>query len=259
MNSQTKPPDLAQALRELALRGLAEGFDDFIARVTKLRLSPTQIFEELVRLERLDRSRRSLERRQARSKLGAFKPMADFDWNWPTTIDRALVEQALSLRFIHEGANIILLGAHGLGKTMILQNIAHQAILEGHSVLFRTAARLLSDLGGYDSARALEARFKYYTQVAVLCCDELGYLSYDSRAADLLFEVVSRRHAAKKPIVLSTNLAFKDWATVFPHATCTIALVDRLTHRADIVHIEGDSWRKKEAKERLSRSPQEKP
>lgn len=253
MTSETRHPDLALALRELALRGLADGLDDFIARVTKLRLSPTQILEEIVRIEKLDRSRRSLERRQTRGKVGAFKPMAEFDWNWPTAIDREMVERALALLFINEGANIILAGAHGLGKTMILQNIAHRAILEGHSVLVLTAARLLNDLGGYDSARALESRLKHYTQVGVLCCDELGYLSYDNRAADLLFEVISRRHAAKKPIVLSTNLAFKEWATVFPHATCTVALVDRLTHRADILRIEGESWRKKEAKERQGR------
>ena len=116
-----------------------------------------------------------------------------------------------------------------------------------------TAARLINDLGAYDSPRALEQRLKHYAQMSLLCIDEVGYLSYDSRAADLLFEVVSRRHAAKKPIVLSTNLAFKDWGTVFPHATCTVALIDRLTHRADIIRIEGESWRKKEAKERQAR------
>jgi DNA replication protein DnaC len=209
-----------------------------------------------VRIEKLDRARRSLERRQRRSKVGAFKPMADFDWNWPSGLDRPLVEQALALRFLSDGANIILVGAHGLGKTMIAQNIAHQAILAGHSVLFLTTARLLNDLGAYDSTRALESRLKYYSQVSILCCDELGYLSYDNRAADLLFEIVSRRHAARKPIVLSTNLAFKDWTTVFPHATCTVALVDRLTHRADIIHLQGDSWRKKEALERQARSTQ---
>ena len=259
MTSEPRSPDLAQALRDLALRGLADGVDDFVARATKLRLGPAQILEELVRIEKLDRTRRSLERRQRRSRVGAFKPMADFDWNWPSSIDRHLVEQVLALRFVPEGANVILVGAHGLGKTMIVQNIAHQAILAGHSVLFLTAAKLLNDLGAYDSTRALESRLKYYAQIAVLCCDELGYLSYDNRAADLLFEIISRRHAAHKPIVLSTNLAFKDWTTVFPHATCTVALVDRLTHRADIIHIEGNSWRRKEALERQARATQETP
>ena len=83
--------------------------------------------------------------------------------------------------------------------------------------------------------------------------DELGYLSYDGGDADLLFEVVSRRHAARKSIAMTTNLALSDWRVVFPRATRTVVLVDRLTHRADIVHIEGKSWRRKEAQERRQR------
>ena len=205
----------------------------------------------------VQRNRRSLERRQRLSKLGPFKPITDFDWSWPSHIERALVEHALALHFIPEGANIISVGPNGVGKSMIIKNIAHQAILAGHSVLFVTAARMLNDLIARDSPRTLEARIRSYSRIAVLCIDEVGYLSYDSRAADLLFEVVSRRHAARKPIVLSTNLAFKDWGTVFPNATCTVALVDRLTHRADVIHIQGDSWRRKEARERQARNQKE--
>ena len=98
--------------------------------------------------------------------------------------------------------------------------------------------------------RGLDRRFKHYASRTILSIDELGYLAYDNRAADLLFEVVSRRHRAGKPILMSTNLAFKEWPSVFPHATCTVALVDRLTHRADIIKLEGESWRRKEARER---------
>ena len=259
MTSKDNNPDLYQALRDLGLRGLADDLVDLVARATKGRLSPLQLVEEIARVEKRDRARRTLETRQKRSKIGAFKPMADFDWNWPTRIDRALIERALALSFTNEGGNIVLVGPHGLGKTMILQNIAHQAVLKGLSVLVVTAARLINDLSAYDSPRALEQRLKQYAQISLLCCDELGYLSFDSRAADLLFEVVSRRHAAKRPTVLSTNLAFKEWGTVFPNATCTVALVDRLTHRADVIRIEGKSWRRKEAMERQGRSGEDLP
>ena len=257
MTSTPSNPDIVQALRNLGLRGLADDLDDLIARATKARLSPLQLLEEVARIETRDRGRRTLESRQKRGKIGALEPMADFDWNWPTHVDRALVELALRLGFMNDGGNVIVVGPNGIGKTMILQNIAHQAILGGHSALFVTAARLINDLGAYDSPRALEQRLKHYAQMSLLCIDEVGYLAYDSRAADLLFEVVSRRHAAKKPIGLSTNLAFKDWGTVFPHATCTVALIDRLMHRADVIRMEGESWRKKEAKERQARPREE--
>lgn len=246
----TQNPDLHQALLDIGLRGIAAQIDDFLARVIKQRLGPVALLEELARIEALDRGRRGLERRQARSRIGAFKPMADFDWNWPAKIDRDLVERALALRFIDEAVNVILVGAHGLGKTMILKNMGHQAVLNGHSVLLVTAGRLLTDLSSQDTSRALERRLKYYCNIKLLCIDEIGYLSYDSRGADMLFEVVSRRYAARKPIALTTNLAFSDWNVVFPEATCTVALIDRLTHRADIMSIEGKSWRKKEAEER---------
>lgn len=246
-------PTLAEQLADIGLSGLACTVDDLIAQAIKQRWSPVQLLEEAARIERRDRTRRSLERRQSRSKIGSLTPMSDFDWNWPTAIPRDLVERALRLKFLADGGNVILVGPHGLGKTMILKNIAHQAILGGQTVLFATASQLINDLSSQEGARALTRRLKHYAGCAVLCIDELGYLSYDSRAADLLFEVVSRRHAASKPILLSTNLAFTDWPTVFPHATCTIALVDRLTHRADIIKIEGQSWRRKESKERNDR------
>lgn len=246
--------DLGQSLIDLGLRAVGVGLDDFLER-TKTSKKAAQVLEELVRVEHEDRTQRSLERRQTRSKLGTFKPIADFDWDWPN-LDRDAVDAALKLRFLEDGANLVIVGAHGLGKTMLLKNIAHQAVLQGHAVLFITAAKMLGELGGIDSPSKLETRLKYYSRIRFLCVDEVGYLSYDNRAADLLFEIVTRRYETGKSMALTTNLAFKDWTTVFPHATCTIALVDRLTHRADILKIEGDSWRRKEALERQNREDQ---
>jgi IstB-like ATP binding protein len=90
-----------------------------------------------------------------------------------------------------------LVAPQGLGKTMLVQNIAYQAVLAGHHVLFTPAAQLLLDLGAQESARGLARRFQHYSQPALLVVDEVGYLSYDSRAADLLFQVVGRRYEKK--------------------------------------------------------------
>lgn len=126
--------DLGQSLIDLGLRAVGAKLDDFLARTKKTK-DATQLLEELVRIEHEDRSQRSLERRQARSKLASFKPIADFDWDWPQ-FDRDAVDAALKLRFLEDGANLVIVGAHGLGKTMLLKNIAHQAVLQGHAVLF---------------------------------------------------------------------------------------------------------------------------
>lgn len=237
---------LTTQLNALGLRGIAAEIDDIIALATKKRWSAPQIIERVIEIERADRGRRSLERRLTRSKLGRFKTMDVFDWDWPKRIDRTLVESCLQLDFIDGAKNVVLAAPHGLGKTMIAQNIAHQAILAGHSVIFTTASQLLLDLTGAESARALDRRLKHYAGVGLLCVDELGYLSYDNRNADLLFQLINRRYE-KKSIVLTTNLAFSDWSKIFPNATCATALIDRIVHHAEIVAIDGDSYRRREA------------
>ena len=239
---------MAAALAALGLRRIADELDDFVAQATRARWSPVQQLEELVRRETQERQRKGIERRLGRSHIGRFKPMADFDWNWPKSIDRAAVERVLGLGFIDRAENVVLVASQGLGKTMIAKNIAHAAILAGQSALFVTASELLLDLRKQDTARALERRLRYYATAHVLAIDEIGYLSYDNAAADLLFQIVTRRYE-RRPVVLTTNLAFGDWNTIFPNAACATALIDRLTHHSEIIRIEGSSYRKREAEQ----------
>jgi DNA replication protein DnaC len=244
--------ELADALAAIGLRAVAAGLEDLLARATRSRLSPAALLEEAVRIELSERARRGLERRMSDARLGRFKPMADFDWSWPKKIDRDLIEQALSLAFITERRNVALVASNGLGKTMIAKNIAHAAVLAGHTVLFRTASELLTDLS-CDSPQRRRSRLAFYARPDLLCVDEVGYLSYDDRAADLLFEVVTRRYE-NRSILVATNLAFRDWTTIFPNATCLMTLLDRLLHHADVAVMEGDSYRAFEGtKERETR------
>jgi DNA replication protein DnaC len=164
----------------------------------------------------------------------------------PKRIGREAVESAVALDFVEKAHNVVLVAPQGLGKTMIAQNIANAAVLAGHTVLFTTAAQLLLDLGAQESARALDQRLRHYCTRALLVIDEIGYLSYDNRSADLLFQVVSRRYE-RKSVVITTNLAFTDWPLIFPNAACTTALIDRLVHHSEIISIEGESYRRREA------------
>lgn len=240
------PTTLASNLTRLGLHRSAADLDDFIARATRSRWSPVQILEAVVTAEVEERARRSVERRLKRARLGRFKSIADWEWDWPKALNRPALERVLGLDFISRGENVILVGAQGLGKTMLAKNLVHQAVLAGHSALFTTASELLLDLNGQETARALERRLRHYARPAVIVIDEIGYLSYDAHAADLLFQVVSRRYE-QKSIVVTTNLAFKHWDSVFPNAGCAIALIDRLTHHAEIVAIEGESYRRRDA------------
>jgi DNA replication protein DnaC len=243
----TMTTPLPDALAALGLHHTSQHLDDFIALATRQRLGPAELLEHLCAQEQAERGKRSLERRLARSRLGRFTPMADFDWSWPKRIDRDAVESALRLDFLKDHRNIVLAAPQGLGKTMIARNIAYQAVLSGHSVLFVTAAQLLLDLGSLDSARSLDRRLRHYcSRTALLVIDEVGYLSYDARNADLLFQVITRRYE-QRSLVLTTNLPFSEWGSVFPNAGSAIALVDRLVHHSDIITIEGSSYRRRTA------------
>lgn len=205
--------------------------------------------QNLIDWEEQERARRSLERRLREARIGRFKPVCDFDWTWPKRCDRAAFEALMSLDFLTDATNVVLVGPNGVGKSTLARNLAHQALILGHTVLFTSAGQLLGELAALDSDSALRRRLHNYARPNLLVIDEVGYLSYSNRHADLLFELVSRRYEDKSTVV-TTNRPFAEWREVFPNATCVVSLVDRLVHHAEIIAIEGESYRLKEAHER---------
>jgi DNA replication protein DnaC len=240
MTTTLNPAEIKERLKSLGLFGLLTCCDE---------IADKPWLSEVLAIEERERQKRSLERRLKNSRVTSFKPMADFDWSWPKRVDREAIDELFSLGFIKSGHNAVLMGPNGVGKTMILKNVAHQAVVRGHIVRFATASDMLADLAAQESSVALARRLRRYTLPHLLCIDEVGYLSYDSRYADLLFEVVTRRYDAQKPILLSTNKPFAEWSEVFPHAACVVTLVDRLIHRAEVIEVSADSYRLKEAKD----------
>jgi hypothetical protein len=192
MASEQIPADLQARLKALGLFGLIACWEQ-IADKPWLR--------EVLDIEERERQKRGLERRLRDARVGAFKPMADFDWKWPRKIDREAVDELFTLGFMKTGHNGVLVGPNGIGKTMILKNVAHQALVRGHTARFVTASDMLADLAAQDSSTAVARRLRRYTVPQLLCVDEVGYLSYDNRYADLLFRGShpSLRHAQGHP------------------------------------------------------------
>jgi DNA replication protein DnaC len=247
MTTETK--DLAVHLTQLGFRSGHAALGAFLTHAHKSRFGPTETLEALVALERRAREATNLARRTRAACLGAFKPLDRFDWAHPRKIDRSTIERLNTLDFASRGENVLLRGQSGVGKTMLAKNLGHAALLAGKTVRFTTLASALADLLQQESLPAFERRIKRYTQPSVLILDELGYLPCDSRAADILFNIISRRHE-QRSTVISTNLAFKQWGTIFPGAACVVALVDRFAQHCHKIDIDADSWRDQHAFER---------
>jgi DNA replication protein DnaC len=234
-----------EALKEqtlaLKLYGLLGHWDE---------LTPEQIpwLTQVLAWELSERKQRSLERRLSSAKLGRFKALTEFNWQWPTKIDQQAVHRLMQLDFINDVSNIILIGSNGVGKSTIAQNLGYQAVMQGHTVLFTSAANMLNDLAAQDGDNALRRRLTHYSRAKLLIIDEVGYLSYSNRHADLLFEIINRRYE-KHATLITTNRPFSEWNEVFPNAACVVSLIDRLVHHSEVIAIEGESYRMKEAQE----------
>jgi DNA replication protein DnaC len=245
----TETTDLTHDLEALKFHYLAQNLDDICSRAEQSKTPYKEFISHICRLEGVERSRRSTERRLYEAAIGKFKPLDQFDWRWPEKFDKGKIDKIMQLEFIKEAANLIIAGPQGLGKTMLARNIAWKAVMSGYTVRFTTTAKMVGDLGSAKEGSLFERRLNRYTKPQLLVLDEVGYLSFDCQAADLLFEVISRRYETGA-IVMTTNIAFKDWDKIFPGAACLTAMIDRLTHHCDILSLQGNSYRHKESLER---------
>jgi DNA replication protein DnaC len=241
--TNTQNPTLQDNLRSLRLTYLLENALQAAEQAAGNGKGHLQYLQELIAGEVALRHDRSVQRRIHDARFPVTKTMAGWDWNWPTKINRMQVEHLLQLDFIDTCTNVIFAGPTGTGKSHLAIALGYAACLRGHSVLFAAAIDVVNRLSAAESSRQLARELKHYQSPRLLLIDELGYLPLDKRGAELLFQVITKRYE-RGSIIVTTNIAFKDWPRIFAgDATMTSALLDRLLHHAQPVVIEGESYR----------------
>jgi DNA replication protein DnaC len=233
---------LADVLRALALEHAATILDVATGKAIARNDSPTALLDHLMREQLRVRLEERAQRALKRAAIFPLTTLDSYDFDYPKSIDRDVVTKAASLEFLDEKANVVFLGPSGVGKTHLANAIGQLACLRGRRVRFTTAADLVNDLVAAQSRNGLHRRLALWATYELLLVDELGYLSFDARGADLLYQVFNRRYQRASTIV-TTNLPFKEWGKLFHNAAAASAIADRLVHRGLLVRIAGKSRR----------------
>lgn len=236
---------LEEVLRALGLSHAAEGLDAARTKAIARNDSPTSLLDGLMREEL-----RCVAEARAKSALkrSAIFPLAaldSFDFGFPKSIDKELVHRAATLDFIREKTNAVFIGPSGVGKTHLANALGQLACLRGYRVRFVVAADLVNDLVAGQARNTLHRRLAAWSAPDLLLVDELGYLSFDARGADLLYQVFNKRYQRTSTVV-TTNLPFKDWGKLFHNSSAASAIADRLVHKGLLIRTAGKSRRSNE-------------
>jgi len=232
-------------LKQLGLTKIAEIFTEYTRQASQAQVGYLEYLDHLVAQEAAHRHERMVRYRVTAAKLPFRKTLQAYDFSFPTRINKQKVLDLFDLSFIERKSNAVFIGPTGVGKTHLCDALAYAACEANISVRFTTAIGMVNHLTAALADATFVAKLKQYTRPRLLVIDELGYLPIDRKGADLIFQVVSNRYE-QGSIVLTTNRPFKQWGTVMNQDnTLASALIDRLGHHADVVVIEGKSYRMK--------------
>jgi DNA replication protein DnaC len=240
---------LAHHLKALKLPTFLREYDKQARQCAAEGVDHTGYLLRLAELELLERERRSVERRIRQARFPAVKSLDSFDFAAIPSLNKLLVLELARCEYVERRENVIALGNSGTGKTHVALGLGLAACQKGLTVGFTTAAALVHELIEARDERRLLRLQKQLAAYRLLIIDELGYVPLSPTGAELLFEVFSQRYE-RGSVIVTSNLPFDEWTSMFGSERLTGALLDRLTHHVHILELNGDSYRLKVSRAR---------
>lgn len=232
-------------LNDLNLYGLKNNISNEIDYITNNKLS---FLEGLNHFLKTEVKYREVNRAEANIKVAHFpyyKEIKDFDFDYQPSINRDVINDLGTLRFMEEKKNILFMGSPGVGKTHLATSIGIEAAKKRYSVYFISCNDLINNLSKAFKENRLDNKIKFYNRYKLLIIDEIGYLPITKDGANMFFQLIAKRYETKSTII-TTNQPFSKWGEVFGDSTIASAIIDRLVHHSVIINIKGKSYRIKD-------------
>ena len=219
--------------------------DNYLELAAKDSKTTMEVLDYLLEQERKNRDAAAIDRRMKCAAFPIIKTLEEFNFDFQPSIEKSVIEDLSTLRFIHNAENLVLLGPPGVGKSHLAIALGIEAVKAGFSAYFVNTSNLIERLKKANREGILEKKLKDLTKHKLLIIDEMGYLPFDEDGAHCLFQLISKRYE-KSSTIFTSNKSYGEWGEIFKDHVIAAAVLDRILHHCTTINIKGDSYRLKE-------------